>query len=722
MSGKPPNIVEALSRAKSLEKSGILDQAEEIYQTVLKHFPANKRAKKRLNSVKKALAGKGRAGSSGVTPAAMTPPDEVSGLVSLFNQGRMREAFERGVALTRKFPGDSAVHNMLGVISARVGQTRTALTAYEHALAIKPDFAEALNNRGNLLSRLRHHKEAISSFRKALQVKPNYAEAHNGLGSALHDAGEPDKAVASYRKALRFRADYFEARNNLGNALAAQGQHELALENFSKAIRLKPDFSQAHFNRGNTLRHLGGHDEAIAAFSRAVELNHDYAEAYNGLGNTLIEQGRFKHAIDALGRAIKLKPDYVEAHCNLGNALSDFGRPEEALSSYRAALAISPGFAEGHCNLGNALTGLGRVDEAIASYEQALQLRPDFVAVFNNLSQIKSYQNGDPQIARMQQLLSDPGISEDDKMHLDFALGKVNDDLGNVNLAFKHFEAGNHLKKSALGYNIEQDRVRFEQIKSLYTALKYSKPQGIEAGQEIVKHPILVIGMPRSGTTLVEQILASHSQVFGAGELEVLDRSLNPVLQKVTADGPSGIGADVLVHIRNNYLEELGQVPATEPYVIDKMPGNFKWIGFLLMVMPELKIINLQRDPVATCWSIFRHHFAGRGNGYAYDLADIAGYYRIYIELMDFWRKEFPGRIHDLNYELLTENQEQQTRALLDYCGLDWEEQCLEFYKSAHNVKTLSSQQVRKGMYTGSSQAWRKYETHLQLLQESLET
>jgi len=696
-----------------MEREGKFAQAEHIYRTILAQYPTNQLVIKRLKSVQETRAGQGHS-----SPVSLSLQAGIEALVNLYKQGRLPEALKLGGRLSSQYPGDPTIPNILGVINARMGQTESALACYDRALAIRPDFAEVHNNRGNVLNGLGQHDEAIASFRKALKIKPGYAEAHNNMGVALYEAGAIEEAAASYRQALKFRPDYAEAHNNLGNALADMGQLESALISFNKSLQIYPGYSQAHKNLGDTLRSLGRAGEAFRCFEKAIQLSPDYAEAYNGLGATLNDQGLHKQAIENLRKATQLKPGLAVAHCNLGNALSDLGLHDEAMASYRTALSVNPDFAEVHSNLGNSLCEFGRYEEAIASYTRALELRPDFAEAHNNLSRLKTYTKDDPQFAEILERLADVDLTERGRMHLSFALGKVYEDLGEVDQSFNYLLQGNRLRKMISGYDISQDTNLFEQIKSLFNAGNLQPDSMAEGGDPVTRKPIFIVGMPRSGTTLTEQILASHSQVWGGGELEALGRILTPVVQKASASPDKRIPPEVLANCRDAYLADLQSLPAASPYVTDKMPQNFRWIGFLLATMPDVKIINVRREPAASCWSMFKMQF--KGHGYSNDLVDLANYYKLYLDLMDFWNSEFPNRVYDLDYEALTRNQESETRKLLEYCELDWEEQCLEFYKTKRAVRTPSGRQVRQKMYTGSSDAWRKYEAHLKPLLESL--
>ncbi len=643
---------------------------------------------------------------------AAPPSAELNELIKLYNQGRLPEALVRGAALSAKYQDVASLDNILGVVNAQMGQLDAAIRHYNNALSAKPDYAEVHNNLGNALNRLGKHAEAITHFQAALRAMPAYVAAHNNLGNAFHEAGQHEDAVASYSDALRLKPDYADAHNNLGNVLMDMGKPEDALASLARAIQYKPGLGQAYNNIGSALGALGRYDEAVHNFAKAIQINPGYANAHTGLGNALNDQGLHRQAVDSISRGLQLNPDSAAAHNDLGNALSDLGRHEEAVTSYHTALKIDPALAEVHSNLGNALCEFGSYDEAIASYDEALRLNPEFAEAHNNLSKNKKYTDDDPQFALMLERLADPDISENERMYLSFALGKVYEDIGDVDQSFEYLLQGNQLRKKELGYDIRSDQEHFAQIKSLFSGENLPVPTDEEAAPRSPKEPIFIVGMPRSGTTLAEQILASHSQVFGAGELQTVGRILTPVLRSMAAAGKHEIDAEVIVSLRQSYLGELGEIGNAEPFITDKMPANFRWIGFLLTAMPKAKIINLQRDPAASCWSMFKLLFSG--NGYTNDLADLAEYYLLYDDLMGFWRQKFPQQIYDLNYEALTEDQEQETRRLLEYCGLPWEEQCLDFHKTVRTVRTPSGKQVRKKMYTGSSDVWRRYEAHLE--------
>jgi len=668
------SVDQALRKAKRHANKGEADLAEQKYKSVLEKFPKNRRAIEGLKALQQPKAVKAATNSE-------PSQEQINRLIALYDQGKLQEALIQGEALAKQFPNAPFTPNLLGAVNAGLGRLEKAVASYTKALQIKPDYAEAHNNLGNTLSDLGKPEDAVASYNESLQIKPDYAEAHNNLGNALKALGKPEEAVASYNKALQIKPDYAEAHNNLGNALKALGKPEEAVPSLTKALQIKPDYAEAHYNLGSTLNYLGKPEEAVASYNKALQI----------------------------------KPDFAEAHNNLGNALKALGKPEEAVASYNKALQINPDYAEAHNNLGNTLSDLGKPEETVASYNRALQIKPDHAEAHRNLSVIKKYHDEDPQRHRMLELVERHDLSDKDRMHLNFALGKAYGDIGNHDKAFSYLLDGNRLRKEELKYEIASARALFAEIKSTFSEdvrilNVFKESEGTKDQQ-----PIFILGMPRSGTTLVEQILASHSQVYGAGELGLLRQAVNAVKWN-----SARLSLEQLKSIRKSYLSGLTEIGASERYMTDKMPLNFLWIGFIFAATPEANIVHVKRDARATCWSNFKLYFSRRGNGFAYDLQDVAEYYKMYIDLMAFWHEKFPGRIYDLNYEALTEYQEDETRKLLENVGLNWEDQCLEFHKTKRAVQTASATQVRQKMYQGSSEEWRKYEKHLEPMIELL--
>jgi len=340
----------------------------------------------------------------------------------------------------------------------------------------------------------------------------------------------------------------------------------------------------------------------------------------------------------------------------------------------------------------------------MAAYNNAIRLNPSYAQAYRNLSEIKRYGEDDPLVKQMNDLLGSPNCSNDDLMNIRFALGKANADIGDCAQAFEHFYHGNRLRKTQLGYDISSDQALFASIKELFS-------HGVAALDVTPtlsdKKPIFVLGMPRSGTTLVEQILASHPLVHGAGELQLM-----PQLVRSANHGIISNHSD-MQSIRDAYLSAVQQLAPDKPYIVDKMPYNFVWIEHILTTLPEAKIVHLKRDAAAICWSNFKHCFSSVGNGFSYDLEDVARYYRLYEELMLFWHQQFPGRILDFSYEALTNNQADETHRLLEYVELEWDDRCIDFHATERAVATASSRQVRQKLYQGSSEEWRRYETYL---------
>lgn len=529
----------------------------------------------------------------------------------------------------------------------------------------------------------------------------------------LYRTGQLGKAEQACHRLLETCPGSRRVLNILGPVLLNQGKLRQAVATYDTLIRLRPDDPQAYNNRGIVFKMLGKLESAIENYEKALSLAPDSAQTHNNYGNALQQTGQLEAALQAFDRAIRLKPDYAEAYNNRGLVLNSLGRTEASIHSYENAISLNPGYAQAYNHLGISLKTAGRPDVAVTAFDNALRIKPDFFEAYQNLSKLKTFRPGDPHLKRMMSFIGKNTLSETDQIHLSFAMGKALSDIGDVAEAFCHYQAANRLRKKRRNYHIDSDRQLFQRISTLFTLDPLHRAG--TPGQPPYR-PIFILGMPRSGTTLVEQILASHSMVHAAGELRLLTdiiREIPGIFKALTADR--------LREIRKRYLDGLAGIHPSRTWVTDKMPLNFRWIGFIVSALPEAKIIHVKRQAPATCWSIFTHCFTSGGHGYAHDLDDVAAYYLLYKQLMAFWHRRFPGNLYDLDYETLTRDQEGETRRLLDFIGLDWEAGCLDFHKTRRPVKTASSLQVRKKIYQGSSEKWRTFKHFLTPMLNRLE-
>ena len=371
--------------------------------------------------------------------------------------------------------------------------------------------------------------------------------------------------------------------------------------------------------------------------------------------------------------------------------------------------------------VGTAHQELGRRDEALASYHEAIAIRPDYAEAHRHLSHAKTFTEYDNDIKAMEETYATSGVSDEQRMHLAFGLGKAFEDLREYEKAFGYFLSGNALKRATHEFAIENVEKNFGYLKKLFTKRLYSRKQD---GGVDEKSPIFVLGMPRSGTSLVEQILASHPRVHGAGELNFLSQIIASRFNFI--DGASftesivQASADDFSKAGGEYIDRVRKRTQSAEFITDKMPENFIHIGMIKLMLPNAKIIHCRRDPLDTCLSIFKNFFSARGYNYAYDLRHLGQYYNQYRDLMAHWHSQLPGFIYDIQYEDLVADQEAQSRALLAHCGLEWDNVCLEFHKTDRAVQTLSSAQVRRPIYKVSVQSWKRYENELAPLLEVL--
>ena len=522
-----------------------------------------------------------------------------------------------------------------------------------------------------------------------------------------------DKALLSIKELIKDFPNIPLLHNISGACNSALGEIDSAKISFNKAIELKPDYDEAYFNLGVAFHQTGQLGEALNSYERAISIKHAYPTAHNNLGLIALSQGQLDNALKSFEWAVAYSPEYAEAHNSLGAALQELKQFEKAKVSFKKAVALNPQYAQGLHNLAILSEIINLPDEASEYYEKALAVEPNYAEAYRNQSRTKKYKKNDPQIAQMQSIYSNDNLSISDKVHINFALAKVNEDLGNQKDFFKHLDEGSRLRKKQLNYNINETE---EFHSSLIRLFSEDQPKIKQLSLDPLDiRPIFIVGMPRSGTSLVEQIISSHHSVHGAGELNNFKNVVTPALKNYIGNLTNTINEDDLLSIRKNYIKSLMDLNVSEKIITDKMPVNFRMIGLILTAIPEAKIIHLTRNPKATCWSNYKHYFANE-NGFTFDQEDLARFFILYQELMGFWHKSFPNKIHDISYERLTTHQEDETQKLLKYCELDWDNNCLNFHKNTRAVHTASASQVRQKMYQGSSDAWKKYEKFLQPL------
>ena len=715
-----------------------------------------------------------RVASVAATASDNLPAAEIGALVALVDHNRLQDAEHRAVALLARHPAAAMLWKILSVALVRQGKDalqalrRTAellphdaeahgnlgaflcdrqqwaqgLRSLRRALEIEPHDQQLLIDAANATRALGQARESVALYQQALQINPRSAEAHNNLGNALLQLGQCEDAVRSYRRALEFSPENAEIYCNLGNAQRQLGQLEDAMASSHRAIALDPTLSVAHNNLGLVFAGLGRRAEAVTSYRQALKLNPGYVEALNNLAAVLPELGQRREAIALFARAIELDPKRAESHVNLGNLMFEFRRVEDAEASYRRALLLEPRNASAQAGLGAALRMQGRAAEAEASCRAALDIEPNSVAALSLLGELRADRGRfaeaeeflrralaiDPDypfayfsiatnrkmtrdetgwLAGVEALLAKP-LSLRHEISLRYALGKYFDDTRQYDNAFANYRQANELTKR---YGVPYDRkaltARVDRIIEMFGAATIRELQSHASGSE---RPVFIVGMPRSGTSLSEQILASHPAVFGAGELAFWQTAL--AAYEAAAAG-SGAAPGVIAGMASEYLGRLSKLSGQAQRVVDKMPQNFMAAGLIHAVFPRARIIHLQRHPIDTCLSIYFHYFSHL-HPYANELENLAHYYREYLRISDHWRSVLPASVYlDVPYEALTVEQEPWSRRMLEFLGLSWDPSCLNFHQTDRVVITLSKWQVRQKINTASAGRWHHYEKYV---------
>jgi len=578
----------------------------------------------------------------------------------------------------------------------------------------------------SLQKALQYHSEnnlsqAEKIYRKILKSEPKHPTALHLLGVVSLQTGKFDIAVNFITKSLAVHPGHAEAHNNLGLALQMQGRYEESIASFQKALALNPHYVECCVNLGNAFQDQGLLDEAISSFEKVVSIAPGFAEGHNNLGQVLFEAERPEDAVEAYRKAILINPDYPEAYNNLGIALAGLGHFEEAVTNYLKALSYNPDFIEALRGLGMVYEQMGNFKEAQSVYRNIIDINPDLTEAYRYLSHIKKFTENDNDITLMEETYNSSRLNEEQRMHLAYALGKSMEDTGQYKEAFEYFKVGNTIKRKEYEYATEAQEAFFKRLETVFDPSLFIKHADTGSRDET---SIFIVGMPRSGTTLVEQILASHPDVHGAGELECLEQIIASSCEGINAqDFPENLCAVDKIFFQDlgrEYLEAVRKRAPDVKFITDKMPLNFRFVGFIKLILPNAKVIHTRRNPMDTCLSVFKNYFAGV-HEYSYDIVELGNYYNYYSSLMQHWNTVIPDFVYDIQYEDLIADQAGQTRSLLEFCNLKWDDRCLDFHNTKRPVKTASVEQVRRPIYRDSIQSWKRYKDQLQPLKNIIQ-
>ncbi len=617
-------------------------------------------------------------------------------------------------------PENVHVAHLLGVIALQKGRLHDACELIK--AAIKGDDSHALFhcNLGEAYRLLGELDQAEHCFLAALEREPRYPQALTNLGITLYLRGRHPEAVSRLQRALELAGPSADAYSNLGLAQLASGAIDEAISSLRNAIELNPHHVEANNNLGAALLEKNEVEAAAFVLEEAVSTDPSSADAWCNLARARLAESALAAAEKCARRAIELGPDQAKFHWVLGLVLSDARRPNEAESAFKRSSELDPEQATAYYDLGTLFIRVGRFEEAEAALKRALALNPELTMAYEVLSHIHAYGIDDlAEIQRLEQVAENLDVKFRGRVHLEFALAKMLDDCNECDRAFSHFHTANKLKQAQISFDAAELWRTLEDTQRTVDRDLIEKKARMGSDSEI---PILIIGMPRSGTTLVEQILASHPQVSGAGEVGYLNAAARSLARESGVFYPlclPQLSETVIRGLAAGYLERLEQDRGHARFVTDKTPHNFQHLGLFSMLFPGARIIHCIREPIDTCFSIYSQNFE-RGNNFAYDLRHVAEYYRFYRSMMAHWQSLQPIRIFDVSYEALVENQERVSRDLLDHCGLPWDDRCLRPHETKREIRTASHWQVRQPVYSSSVARWRRYERHLGPLIEAL--
>jgi len=648
----------------------------------------------------------------------------IDGIFRLIKSGQFGPAEEYCLSYLEQSPDDVNVLGLLGAILLKLGRPEDAKPVLEKTIRLEPEFAKPYEDLGFMHLKAGELEQAVHFFEEAIRLDEDQPSAWSGLADALMREGKAEPAQEARRRFL----DLSPTGRMLTDASHCwrAGDTARAEELCEEVLKKDP----ANMDALRLLASIATEDErfviAEGLLKRIVKLSQNHYLAHSNLGRFLGDRGRIPEAIEEMRLAVKLDPAIVDNHRILGDLLSLVGNTQDALEAYENALRVDPDEASALAGRGHAMRILGKSAEAIEAYEQCTTLRPEIGDAWWSLATMRGYSFSDQQLATMQGQLESTDIDKNTRIYMAFALARDAESQEQYADAWAFYERGNQFKREQVKYDPVTTEITHNSMIQTCDAELLARSGSVDLSEP---GPIFILGMPRSGSTLIEQILASHSMVEGGGELPYIvmltstlggqqekpkgkARRYPEILEDMTADQLLAVGQSYLYHTRPHRKQKL-------PFLTDKMPANFTHVGLIHMALPHARIIDARRHPLDTCVGNFRQFFA-QGKNMTYDMYEMADYYLEYHRIMAHWDKVLPGRVLRVRYEDVVADLEGQTRRLLDYCGLPFEDACLDFHRNERPVNTASSEQVRQPIYADSVGYWKKFESQLEEIQEIL--
>ena len=640
----------------------------------------------------------------------------------LLQKGEFNLAEQQLSEILKKYPDDPNALRLSGVSSLEQNKPEVALIPLQKAVKVAPEFRQAHENLALVWTKLGDLNKAEISLKKSLEIDPSNFTNWKSLGDVLSDQGKEKEADKAYKNAISTDKKYLDLQKAMS---------QVQKGNLGEAEKIYRSILSDDPNNVDALRLLallasrtGAIDQAINMLENCIKIAPDYALAWENLAKLYRQKDdpdSLQKAANCFGKATELRPDWAEGWAGLGTMQTRSSQHEEGIISYKKSIELKTNQPRVHLSLGHVYKTTGNQEECINSYKDAINYDENFGEAYWSLANLKTYKFNTREIDQMEKRVDLPEVPEREKVHFLFSLGKAFEDAGNYDKSFNYYKKGNDLNRGRTTYDPKAIEALSDRLKLFFTKDKFEeyKSSGCNSGA-----PIFIVGLPRSGSTLVEQILASHSKVEGTMELPNI---MNIARKLGNSSKDRTAYPEIIETLQDSDLTLLGQAFVNEteflrtgkPHFIDKMPNNFSHIGLLKLILPNAKVIDARRNPMDTCFSCYKQLFA-RGQAFTYDLSEIARYYVNYVNLMDHWNKVLPGYVFKIQHEALLQDQEGITRDLLEFCELDFESSTLEFYKTERAVKTASSEQVRQPINTKGLNQWKNFESHLNDLKHYL--